>query len=81
MGLWLIPGRDGTRVGVVVFSEQVRLVIPMNRHFDSDELRAAIVALAYLGQTTNTPGKHPEAEQIGRRHFPLLFAEKRDSRQ
>ena len=46
---------DATRVGAVVFSEQVNLVFALNTYDDAASVKAALQALAYLGQTTNTP--------------------------
>ena len=48
-------GPDATRVGVVVFSEQVNLVFPMSAYSDIQNIKAAIQRIPYLGQTTNTP--------------------------
>ena len=46
---------DATRVGAVVFSEQVRLVFSLDTYSDAQSVKDAIQVLAYLGQTTNTP--------------------------
>ncbi len=48
-------GMDATRVGAVVFSEQVRLAFALNTYDTADEINQAILAIQYLGQTTNTP--------------------------
>ena len=48
-------GADATRVGAVVFSEQVSLVFALNTYTDSQSVKNAILGLGYLGQTTNTP--------------------------
>ncbi len=48
-------GPDATRVGAVVFSEQVNLAFALNTYTDADSVKNAILGLAYLGQTTNTP--------------------------
>ena len=48
-------GPDATRVGAVVFSEQVRLVFSLDTYTDAQSVKDAINAIAYLGQTTNTP--------------------------
>ena len=48
-------GTDATRIGVVVFSEQVNLVFPMSAYSDAQSIKAAILRIPYLGQTTNTP--------------------------
>ncbi len=48
-------GRDATRVGAVVFSEQVRLAFALDRYNTAEDISAAILAIQYLGQTTNTP--------------------------
>ena len=46
---------DATRVGAVVFSEDVRLVFSLDTYTDAQSIKDAILGLAYLGQTTNTP--------------------------
>ncbi len=46
---------DATRVGAVVFSEQVNLMFALNTYEDAESVKNAILGLAYLGQTTNTP--------------------------
>jgi len=48
-------GLDATRVGAVVFSEQVSLVFSLDTYTDAQAVKDAINAIAYLGQTTNTP--------------------------
>ena len=48
-------GPDATRVGAVVFSEQVRLEFPLDRYTSVEALQGAIKAIPYMGQTTNTP--------------------------
>ena len=48
-------GPDDTRVGAIVFSEQVRLAFSLNTYSTKDEIQNAIRNIAYLGQTTNTP--------------------------
>ena len=48
-------GPDATRVGAVVFSEDVRLVFPLDRYDNVEEVRQAIITIPYMGQTTNTP--------------------------
>ena len=48
-------GTDATRVGAVVFSEDVRLVFSLDTYTDAQSIKDAILGLAYLGQTTNTP--------------------------
>ncbi len=48
-------GPDDTRVGAVVFSEQVSLVFALNTFTDAQAVKNAISGIAYLGQTTNTP--------------------------
>ena len=54
VGMFTI-GPDATRVGAVVFSEQVRLVFSLSTYSDAQSVKDAINAIAYLGQTTNTP--------------------------
>ena len=48
-------GPDATKVGAVVFSEQVNLVFSLNTYTDAQSIKEAIMELNYLGQTTNTP--------------------------
>ena len=48
-------GPTATKVGAVVFSEQVNLVFTLDTYTDAQSIRDAILGLAYLGQTTNTP--------------------------
>ena len=48
-------GPDATRVGAVVFSEQVRLEFPLDRYTSVEALQGALKAIPYMGQTTNTP--------------------------
>ena len=48
-------GPDATRVGAVVFSEQVKLEFPLDRYTTVGEVQSAIEAIPYMGQTTNTP--------------------------
>ena len=48
-------GTDATRVGAVVFSEDVRLVFSLDTYTDAQSIKDAILGLTYLGQTTNTP--------------------------
>ena len=48
-------GPDATKVGAVVFSEQVRLAFSLDTYTDAQSIKDAILGLAYLGQTTNTP--------------------------
>lgn len=50
-----VIGPKKTRVAAVVFSEEVRLVFPLNRYENVDDIRNAIENIPYLGQTTNTP--------------------------
>ena len=48
-------GPTATKVGAVVFSEQVNLVFTLDTFQDAQSIKDAILNLAYLGQTTNTP--------------------------
>ena len=48
-------GPDATKVGAVVFSEQVRLAFSLDTYTDAQSIKDAILGLAYLGQKTNTP--------------------------
>ncbi len=50
-----VIGPDATRVGVVVFSEQVDLEFPLNKYTDAKSVKDAILNIRYYGQTTNTP--------------------------
>ena len=50
-----VVGPDATRVGAVVFSEQVRLEFSLDRYTTSGAVQGAIDAIPYMGQTTNTP--------------------------
>ncbi len=46
---------DATRVGAVVFSEQVNLVFSLDTYTNAQSVKDAINGIAFLGQTTNTP--------------------------
>ena len=48
-------GQDATRVGALIFSQQVILEFTLDRYGSADEVANAILASPYLGQTTNTP--------------------------
>ena len=48
-------GQDDTRVAAIVFSEQVRLVFPLNRFSSLSEVQEAILNIPYMGAITNTP--------------------------
>ena len=48
-------GPTATKVGAVVFSEEVNLVFTMDTFTDAQSIKDAILGLSYLGQTTNTP--------------------------
>ena len=48
-------GPDATRVGVVVFSDDVYLAFSLDTYTDAQSIKDAIINLAYLGQRTNTP--------------------------
>ena len=48
-------GPDATRVGAIVFSEQVRLALGLNAYDNAEDINQALLNIAYLGQTTNTP--------------------------
>ena len=48
-------GQDATRVGALIFSEQVILEFTLDRYDDANAVANAILASPYLGQTTNTP--------------------------
>ena len=51
-------GPDNTRIGVVVFSNQVNLAIRLNQYENAEELSNAIANLGHMGGTTNTPGNN-----------------------
>ena len=48
-------GPDATKVGAVIFSDQVRLAFSLDTYTDARSIKDAILGLAYIGQTTNTP--------------------------
>ena len=48
-------GSDTTRVGAIVFSEDVRLEFPLSAYDNAEDVASALLNIAYLGQTTNTP--------------------------
>ena len=48
-------GPDATKVGAVIFSDQVRLAFSLDTYTDAQSIKDAILGLAYMGQTTNTP--------------------------
>ncbi len=48
-------GRDRTRVGAVVFSEEVRLVFSLNTYSERRLMQEALMNLHYMGRETNTP--------------------------
>ncbi len=56
-------GRDATRVGAIVFSEEVRLVFQLDTYFDSRRIKQELLNLEYLGGRTNTPGAIIKARQ------------------
>ena len=47
-------GPDATRVGAIVFSEQVLLAFGLNTYDNAEDVAQALLNIAYLGQTTNT---------------------------
>ena len=47
-------GPNATRVGVVVFSEDVQLAFPLNAYTDAESVKRAIHNINFLGQQTNT---------------------------
>lgn len=50
-------GRDATRVGTVVFSENAQLVFDMNRYQTKQDIQNAIMRdIPYLGTFTNFAG-------------------------
>ncbi len=46
---------SGTRVGAVIFSEQVVLGFYLDTYNTKEEIQRAITSTPYIGQTTNTP--------------------------
>ena len=48
-------GPDATRVGAVIFSEEVILEFPLSQYDNTQSIVQALLASPYLGQTTNTP--------------------------
>ena len=48
-------GPDATRIGAIVFSEEVKLEFALDTFDSIAPLQAKIKAIAYMGQTTNTP--------------------------
>ena len=48
-------GSDATRVGALIFSEQVIFEFTLSQYDNSEAIVQAILASPYLGQTTNTP--------------------------
>lgn len=50
-----IIGPDATKVGAVVFSEEVNLAFSLDTYTDAQSVKKAINELAYFGLTTNTP--------------------------
>ena len=46
---------EATKVGVVVFSDDVYLAFSLDTYTDAQSIKDAIVSLSYLGQRTNTP--------------------------
>lgn len=49
------PDPTHTRIGAVVFSNDARLVFPMNRYTTREQLKNALRSIQFLGQETNTP--------------------------
>ncbi len=47
-------GEESTRVGVVIFSSDAMLSIPMNMYYSSKDLKTAVSSITYFGSTTNT---------------------------
>ena len=48
-------GTDATRVGAIVFSEDVHLAFPLSAYDNAEDVATALSNIAYMGQTTNTP--------------------------
>ncbi|OAF67831.1 Cochlin [Intoshia linei] len=49
-------GGDEVRIGVVSFSEEGILEIPLNKYYNPDDLKQAILDIQYTGMRTNTAG-------------------------
>ena len=47
-------GEKQTRVGVVTFSDEATLTFPINRYFNSQELKDAVSSISHVGGQTNT---------------------------
>ena len=47
-------GEQQTRVGVVTFANDAVLVVPMNRYFNHQDLKTAVLSIGYTGGQTNT---------------------------
>ena len=50
-----IIGPDATKVGAVVFSEEVKFAFSLDTYTDAQSVKKAINKLAYIGVNTNTP--------------------------
>ena len=62
-------GRDLTRIGAVVFSENAQLVFDMNRYQTEEDIQNAIMRdVPYLGTFTNFAGNTSSTMKI-----PSLF--------
>ncbi len=48
-------GPDATRVGAILFSEQVILQFALDTYDTAGDISTALLSTPYLGQTTNTP--------------------------
>ena len=48
-------GPDASRIGAVVFSEEVRLEFPLDAYDSKDAVTQALLNIAYIGGQTNTP--------------------------
>ena len=46
---------DATRVGAIVFSENVHLEFALDKYTDAESVKDAIRKISYLGEFTNTP--------------------------
>ena len=48
-------GPDASRIGAIVFSEEVRLEFPLNAYDNNQDISSAILGINYIGGQTNTP--------------------------
>ena len=56
-------GPDATRVGAIIFSDNVEMVFTMAQYTDAESVKNALRNLRYMGQETNTPAALRVARQ------------------